>query len=564
MTEEKKDNSFRDILRTVFRRRWLFLGSSALVTILLLVLMHSWPKEYTATAVLEVLNKDLLTTGGKTDSGYAKLRQTAPIWLSSRPQVEKALAECDVFDDLARTEDKGILTESAQREKQDLITEHSANLSVKPQVRSDSVDRYLISFTSSDQELAMNLPNRLMVNFTPMLKDEIESQLSAQKQHLDKLISAAETELNLAKQDRLRFVKENHGPPPGDIWHIDSQLKIIRDQLQQRETEKAIAELKLKAFQNEFARFQSQKEKDGQTQEEVKVMGPNPKLLEMQDQLEQAQEGLEILTEVQKKTDKHPDVVQQRNQISYLEKKIAKEPREIELERHVYPARNGQLDPSFHIELTSLEYRVENLGKDIEQKKEDVARLEYQRSRYEQLSREYQRMLTREENAAAKLTRLNVDAEKVEQNLRDEVANRRTGVITRQMATFPYRPSSPKFLMVIAMSIGGGLAVGAGLVFLSHILDRTIATPEEAAASFNLPVHGVIAEIVTPSVRRRRKLVRTLVIPVASVILSAGIGLGVMSNWLRLSRPAEFNRFQSAPTLFLSEKLVEPVRELFK
>ncbi len=555
MSDDKRGNSARDVLRTVFRRRWMFLGTAGLVSILMLVLVQHWPLSYTGTGVLEVMNKEVMTVGGKSESGYAKLRKTAQIWMRSQPQIEKALEELGRFKGLP-SDEQGRLTEAGQRQKQDIIRDTMENLTVKPQVSSESLDRYVISFTSPDQELAQSLPNELMDNFEPMLSREILNQLKEQQKHLTKQVADAQSDLRRARLAKMDYEKEK-GRPASHISYLDSQIQIVSDQIESMKGELEIAELRLQAYED----VEQQSGNAESDEKEVKVMGPNPAVAELEDQIETAEEGLEILLKVQKKTEKHPDVIQQRSQIAFLKEKLAAEPKEIELERHIYPSSNGKLGPGFHIEKTASKVKVENLQRALEQKRESQKQLQRQRMQYDSLKAEWDKLVEAEEKALDKLTNLRQEAEKVERNLGAEAAGTRTGVITRELADYPYRPSSPKLFMVIGLSLGAGLAAGAGLIFLSHIMDRTISTPEEAAAQFNLPVHGVIAEIVTPQVKRRRKLTRALVVPLVAIILTAGIGLGILSNWLRLERPSEYATFRATPMHYLSQEYVKPVRD---
>jgi uncharacterized protein involved in exopolysaccharide biosynthesis len=555
MPEDKRGNTARDVLRTVFRRRWLFLGTAGLVSILMLVLVQHWPLSYTGTGVLEVMNKEVLTVGGKSESGYTKLRKTAQIWMRSQQQIEKALEDLGRFKGLP-SDEQGRLTEAGQRKKQDIIRDTMENLTVKPQVSSESLDRYVISFTSPDQELAQRLPNELMDNFEPMLSREILNQLKEQQKHLIKQVDDAQDALNNARAAKMQYEK-NKGRPASDISYLDREIQDVADQIDSMKGELEIAQLRLQSYRNVEKRGQ-----DEQADETVvPVVGPNPVVAELEDQIETAEEGLEILLKVQKKTEKHPDVIQQRSQIALLKEKLADEPREIELERHIYPSRNGELGPVFQIEMTASRIRVENLQRSLKQKQESLAELQQQRMLYPTRKPEWDKLVKAEEKAQDKLTNLRQEAEKVERNLGAEAAGRRTGVITRELADYPYRPSSPKLFMVIGLSLGAGLAAGAGLIFLSHIMDRTISTPEEAAAQFNLPVHGVIAEIVTPQVKRRRKLTRAFVVPLIAILLTAGIGLGILSNWLRLERPSEYATFRATPMHYLSQEFVKPVRD---
>lgn len=132
-----------------------------------------------------------------------------------------------------------------------------------------------------------------------------------------------------------------------------------------------------------------------------------------------------------------------------------------------------------------------------------------------------------------------------------EVKDRRTQLTTKQTAKRQYKPSSPDLQKILGFAFGGGLAFGAALVFLFHKLDRTISISEEAHDYFNLPIHGVISEIVTRKIRAQRFLRRWIVTPAIAVILLAAIGVSLFSFKLWLLEPDEYKLWSSSPTSYV-------------
>ena len=136
-----------------------------------------------------------------------------------------------------------------------------------------------------------------------------------------------------------------------------------------------------------------------------------------------------------------------------------------------------------------------------------------------------------------------------------EAAERRTLLRAVQLAEKQLRPSSPKLEMVLGFAIFGGLAFGGGLVFLMHLLDRTIGTTEEAAARFDLPVHGAVEEIVTGRQRQLGRLKRWVVTPVVGVVLLAAISLSGLGVVLWLQHPDQYKTWKTDPVRYVRDHL---------
>ena len=125
----------------------------------------------------------------------------------------------------------------------------------------------------------------------------------------------------------------------------------------------------------------------------------------------------------------------------------------------------------------------------------------------------------------------------VKMSLEAEASKRRTHLESVQAARKENRPSSPKLLTILAVAIVGGLGFGGGLVFLINLMDRSIMTVEDAAKSFDVPVFGVIGEIVSPHQRVMRKLRKWLVAPVVSAAVLLTLGICALNVVLLLEFP---------------------------
>ena len=140
----------------------------------------------------------------------------------------------------------------------------------------------------------------------------------------------------------------------------------------------------------------------------------------------------------------------------------------------------------------------------------------------------------------------------VQMALAAEAAKHRTHLSQVELAQEQFHPSSPKLLYVLLLAVVGGLAFGGGLVFLINTVDRSIATTEEAADYFALPVLGTIGEITTPKQQARRKVLRWGLGPVIVFIVVLAIGIAALNIWLWLDSRDQYNEWKSSPVRFVT------------
>ena len=143
-------------------------------------------------------------------------------------------------------------------------------------------------------------------------------------------------------------------------------------------------------------------------------------------------------------------------------------------------------------------------------------------------------------------------------DLAAEIANRRTHLSAVQVAQKQSKPSSPSLLMVLALALGGGLAFGSGLVFLTQMLDRSISTTEEAARHFGLPIHGVTEEIVPPRLRARRRMRRWILGPVISFVVLAALVVSAVNIAIWLEYHDLYAEWRRSPVGFLVQAALDP------
>jgi len=301
----------------------------------------------------------------------------------------------------------------------------------------------------------------------------------------------------------------------------------------------------------------------------VKV--PNPEVGRLEEDLRQYKRKLDDAQTLAHMTDKHPTVIDLKKKIADLEKRISETDKYITEE--IYHS-DTSLEAQRRRELQLLEeqrrkeakYREAMVAMDIDGTQQELkgseaelerlqgrlAALQEFRASFPQVHEEYTQIGKDIREQEAEVDRWQKRLTEVQMALAAEAAKRRTHLTTVEEAQEQFQPSSPKLLYVLALALLGGLAFSGGLVFLANTLDRSISTTEEAAEHFSLPIYGVVGEIITAQERRRRKIIRGIVGPLASFIIIAALGLATLNVvlWLNYPNP-HYAQWSADPVSFL-------------
>ena len=298
------------------------------------------------------------------------------------------------------------------------------------------------------------------------------------------------------------------------------------------------------------------------------VKEANPELRRLKDMIRQAKDDLNILKDVNHMKDAHPRVQALKARITKLEEDLAKAPETVE--RKIYETvvnNTGQGTPIRPQSDPLGLYAMSNVVGEYQRAQQEWELLQPE---YEDLEKKYNEMtelmsnfyVVREryddilDKVAKEQRELNAWQDKfntIQMNLSAEVANRRTHMNTVQAAQKEFLPSEPNLMKILIGAFVAAMGVGAALVFLMNFFDRTISTTDKAKEFFDLPVHGVIGEIVSKRQLRWRWFKKWVLTSTVMGILLGCVAIAAMSISLKLHYPDKFVEWQSAPLAFISE-----------
>jgi hypothetical protein len=199
---------------------------------------------------------------------------------------------------------------------------------------------------------------------------------------------------------------------------------------------------------------------------------------------------------------------------------------------------------------------------ELEVAKKEIDRLQPLLDKYEELwtgfgpvRQEYLKFIQKSEELSKEAATWQQKLMDVEAALQAQINESGTRLAAVQSPQKQFKPSSPRMGVVMAFAILGGLAFGAVLVFLASMMDRTIAATEDAAGHFDVPVFGVIGEIVTRRDLAIRRLKRAIVVPAVAVTVLVALAFSSFSIWQRLEEPPGYrSEWKASPAKHVPDR----------
>jgi uncharacterized protein involved in exopolysaccharide biosynthesis len=556
--ERKPKATPRDVLRIVARRWGLFLLGASLFAIVALMVSLWWPVKYTGTAKftrrVDPAAEQLI--GPKSES-FETRKLTLQNDLSGDNAVERAVEALGLMRNLPRTPE-GRLTQKGETEKQELIAQTKKNIKIDWEVRAEQVDLVAVSFTHSDPELAEKVPNTLVSNYFAWVSKQIVDRLSASEEFLKDQKDKCGRQLDTNAAEKVQFEKAHAGAMPERPGMLEDQIRKIESDLDSVNRQLTIAQKKLNRLKSP-EQLAAPTTRDSQpATATMPVFSPEYERAKLQ--LREAKDLLEDMRTVRGMTDKHPEVIAHVKKIEQLESTV-KILEEQASKGYVapgdYSGASGAMrtgDPM--LEQALLQIEIDTLTNDRE-------RLEQWRDQHKDLAsnigpiaQEYDSINRRLRDKEEEMKKWEAQYQGVQMALAAEAANRRTHHDSILVAQPQYRPSSPSLLVVLGLALAGGLGFGGALVFMANGMDRSIATADDAAKWFDVPVYGVIGEIVTARQRARRRLKKWILAPLVSILVLAALGLSALSVVLWLQYPEKYKDWKQSPIHFVASEIV--------
>jgi polysaccharide chain length determinant protein (PEP-CTERM system associated) len=355
-----------------------------------------------------------------------------------------------------------------------------ASMAPTPGTLSDSVLGFNIDVTLEQANVAQEVCTQIASMFKNQNLEQREQQSEDTTQFFDKQLADAKAKLDDQDAKLAAFQNQYLGAQPEDeqtnltmLAGLTPQLEAVTQSLNEAQENKAFAESMLN---QQLAALKSSNGADPQTAQQ--------QLNELQSQL---------MTARAKYTDKHPDVIKLEDEIADLQKKM----------QAPAPVQTKAAGPDVgadSIQVQQFRAQLNQADTAITEKKKEQADLQQQikgiqgRIQLTPMVQEQFSALTRDHQTALDFYN-NLLKKRDDAQMATDLERRQEGENFRVLdaPSLPETPSFPNRRLFVLGGLAAGLALGAGLVRLAEMRDKSLRQPRDVEMLLGVPTLAVIS-----------------------------------------------------------------------
>lgn len=552
--EQFGESDLQQALGKVFevlrRRRWLFilpLLSGALIVLMVSLFV---PRRYVATASFE-RSDDVVVSSliqASTPFSFNSLRDVAPVDLLGYSAVARAVDQLGLLDDLPR-DGEGRLTEQAEIERRRFITDLSSRFSYRVSHNSKQQDVIQLRYEGDRPKLGEQMLARLMDNYVTLMQSRITDVLDRSYEFFHKEAAARKKRVARLMWEQIQFGLDHPGVVPSDPDVLDRRLAAeklafseVTDGIEETASRIAAHQAYLEELQAGTAGVETLSTRPAGADA---VMELNPRWQKLSHEVEKFEEEIADLRAGRGMTDLHPEIVALSNKIEVRQREMEQVPQWLTVEREERLRQNPQ--DALRAEERRIELEIEDLQQALAALRERKLELE---SAIRDIEADKQALYQRREqfvtmeqelqNARKDLELWNRNAEKLEQVrvVTSQDRGIRFAVVSDPRAGL--RPEYPTQLGVFSMAAGVGIALGAMVIFLRELFDRSFRHPARVRRALGIPVLETIGEI--PVRRNRGWIARQRLLPAVAMVETVAIMALVLLVRISLEEPEAYGR----------------------
>src|SRR3972149_5177936 len=474
-----------DYIEIIFRRKWFiiipFAASISGVILALLFVSRSYKSTTMILVEHQKVPESYVTPTVTID--ITERLNTITQQVMSRTRLESIINEFGLYK---KEKDKVINEELVE------LMRGNIEIDIKSENRGgrDSMSAFSISYIGNDPETVMHVTNRLASLF-------IEENLKVREQQAEGTTEFLDTQMHSLKatlethEAQIKLFKEKH------MGELPSQLEANLRTLDRIQLERQITNDALRSAEDRKVMIERQLSEIGAVPVNTQgittgIISNNPQRM----RLAVLQGELTQLSSVY--TDKYPDIIRLKNEISELESQIkAGKGRESEntnsgrrqfsTDNPLYATLSMQLI-EVSAEVKNLREKQKEIAKNISGLKGRVERIPEREQQMAALMRDYEN--TRENYQ----TLLN---KKLDAQLAESLEKRQKGEQFRILdpANLPMKPFKPDTKRIALIGLALGIGSGAGLVFMLEYIDASFRKPDDVYAFIGIPVLASVPRV---------------------------------------------------------------------
>jgi len=471
-------------LRGLWRFRWIGIAVAWVVLLLALVVITAVPNRYEASATVFVdtqtaLNAatHALTLDESTDAQILLVREA----LLGGPQLAKI------------ADDTGLTVRARTPEERQKVIE-KLRLQIQIAVRMAGAPggggTYVISYTNKDRETSLKVVDRFVNTFVDEAVGGKRAGSEQAQQFLSQQIAELEKRLRDAEEALATFKKEHVGLLPGNEKDYFARLDIELAELDTAQTKLSVATTRRNELERQL-RGEDPLVPGGATGNGAAAGAPAS---DTASRLAQSQRQLDEL--LLNYTEKHPKVIELRNSIEQLQKRLADE---------IEAARKGDASAAARTGLAASPV-YQNLKLQYDQVGVEIAGLQADIANHRQRVTSLRSMMNTAPEVEAQFSRLNRDYNVVKaqyEALVEQLGRARlgeqaaqTGVIRFDVVDPPrasFDPVFPKRPLLAVGALLAAIAAGAGMAVLLNLLRPAFGSVRRLREVTGLPVLGAVS-----------------------------------------------------------------------
>jgi polysaccharide chain length determinant protein (PEP-CTERM system associated) len=473
-----------DYVSVLSRRKWWFIAPIVLAIIVGTALVWTLPRSYQATTTIAV-NAARVTPNlvGATEIDKQERMRAVSQQLLSRPVLERT-ARLEHLDQQGSIDSAiGRLRGGVSVSLPDSITPGSTG-QLSPDQKA-SLDTYIVSYVDDSPDAAQRILNRLAQVFADENSKSREVRAQDTSQFLEGQLRASEVRLNTLEA-RLRQMKEsNMGRLPEQT---NANLAMVAASQRQLESNATAT----RGEQDRLSMIERQIESMQQGADDAVAMAKGTPAETAQSRVIALRH--ELATAQLTYTDKHPEVIRLKQELSDAEKAAAAE--------RIRPASDRMA-----ILNSNAEYR--QLVKDRDTTRMRIAELQRQtaainaqigsyQARVESAPRVEQQLVSVQREYDLERNSYNDLTGKKQASLLNEELQRKQGgeqFAVLVPAGLPSEPFKPKPFRVMLMALAAGFVLGGAFMVGREYLDRSVHDARGLRDEFELPVLAEIPRI---------------------------------------------------------------------
>jgi polysaccharide chain length determinant protein (PEP-CTERM system associated) len=504
-----------DLKGIVRRRLAAVLGVALVVSLAAFWLAMALPNEYESYATVlvepQAVNPELVEAGVQNADLNRRLHLMAAQILS-RPRLSRMIDELDLYAEESRY--------LVRDEVINLMRSHVRVEAVVPELeqghagsrRDFTIDQFRIYFRDASPLKARDVAQRLANDF-------IEEHIQNRVRTSQKSVEFVESELTRLSEAIRRIEREvadfkeaNPGRIPQDLPATQRRLERIVDELGDRRREAAAA-----SSDEAFHRSQS-----ATARELMGLATPGVESVSPENRIRVIELALTDF-EARGFTEKHPDVVKAKSELATLKEQV--ESKDSTGVPSSFAEHNAAAEAErARLRRVNAEEEIARLEKAAEEVQQLLAAAPTVAEQLEALDREYRHLFQSYQDFSNRRLEAGVQAQLERRQLGEQFR-------VLEAAFLAPKPASPKRLVIVAIGLFFGLALGGGVGIVLEASDSSVHSARQLQSSLELPVLAAIPQIWLESdrLRLRRQRLR-MAFGTAALVTFALVG-GVANYW---------------------------------